>query len=138
MSGLCPKGLPFWATILTEARLDALWARLPSPHSPLVAVTGSSFFLLPKSVLACFRLQQQVNKVSLPGLDSGPFIETEGPVGPNKNKFISQSLPAGRGTQHVLAGAQGCPPTPKAQVWVPWNDRILAAQYLETLGGAGR
>lgn len=32
-----------WATVLTEARLDALQARLPPPQSPLVAVTGSTF-----------------------------------------------------------------------------------------------
>lgn len=36
--------------------------------------------------LAWFRLQQQADKVSCSGLDSSPFIETERPVGPPKQK----------------------------------------------------
>lgn len=68
-----------------------------------------------------------------------PLLRLRGQwVQPNKNKFLSQSLPAGWGTQHVLAGAHGCRPTPAAQVWLLWSDRILAALYLETLSGRGR
>lgn len=52
-------------------------------------------------------------------------------VHPNKNKLLSQSLPAGLSTQHVLAGAHGCPT--RAQVWLLWSQGILTVRYLEAL-----
>lgn len=74
-----------------------------------------------------------MDKVSGPGLDAGPFIETEGP---NKNKPLFQSLPAGWGPSMSWLGPMAVPYPQQHRSGSPG---VTGCWLLvsETLGGAG-